>query len=180
MTSHSHPYGAPSDGVSTPPSGVGGIPIPHARSMSPSTFQSAFSPSAGMANSPSSSTTGGPSAPMARTVSEKEREREKERGLYPSRVIISSTCRKHKSPSAVQFGLFVFVCPLLIAYPDQSGIKPTTLQWGASEPHLRGPVVCSRLPSSLKLRNAIGAHSGSYSIYKALAVVMGESRIANS
>jgi hypothetical protein len=33
--------------------------------------------------------------------------------------------------------------------------------------------VCSRLPSSIKLRNAIGAHSGSYSIYRALAIAMG-------
>lgn len=69
------------------------------------------------------------------------------------------------------------VCYHLIpsAYPDQSGIKTTTMQWGAPEASARGPVVCSRFPSSIKLRNAIGAHSGSYSIYKALAVAMGAS-----
>jgi hypothetical protein len=34
-------------------------------------------------------------------------------------------------------------------------------------------VIPSRLTSSIKQRNAIGAHSGSYSIYRALAVAMG-------
>jgi GTP cyclohydrolase II len=68
--------------------------------------------------------------------------------LYPNRVIITT-------------------------YPDQSGIKPTPLSWGASTPTARGPIVCSRNPASIKLRNAIGAHSGSYSIYRALAVAIG-------
>lgn len=40
-------------------------------------------------------------------------------------------------------------------------------------PEERGPVICSRLPSSLKQRNALGAHSGSYSIYRALSIAMG-------
>ena len=38
---------------------------------------------------------------------------------------------------------------------------------------MRGPIICSRLLSSIKQRNAIGAHSGSYSIYRALAVALG-------
>ena len=59
------------------------------------------------------------------------------------------------------------------AYPDQHGIKPYPLQWGAADPAVRGPVICSRLPTSIKQRNAIGAHSGSYSIYRALAIAMG-------
>lgn len=63
-------------------------------------------------------------------------------------------------------------CPCT-AYPDQHGVKPQPLQWGAADPSARGPVICSRLPSSLKSRNAIGAHSGSYSIYRALAIAMG-------
>ncbi|TDL14565.1 hypothetical protein BD410DRAFT_797109 [Rickenella mellea] len=46
------------------------------------------------------------------------------------------------------------------------------LQWGASDPKLRGPIICSRLPSSIKQRNAISAHSGSSSIYRALAMVL--------
>lgn len=34
-------------------------------------------------------------------------------------------------------------------------------------------MVCSRLPGSIKARNAIGAHAGSYSIYRALSIAMG-------
>lgn len=45
--------------------------------------------------------------------------------------------------------------------------------WGAEDPKVRGPVICSRLTSSIKQRNAIGAHSGSYSIYRALAIALG-------
>lgn len=47
------------------------------------------------------------------------------------------------------------------------------MAWGAAEVSERGPIICSRLPSSIKYRNAIGAHSGSYSIYRALAIAMG-------
>ncbi|EPS97554.1 hypothetical protein FOMPIDRAFT_1031947 [Fomitopsis schrenkii] len=80
----------------------------------------------------------------AKPISDKEREKL----LYPGRV-------------------------LLTTYPDQHGIKPYPIQWGATDPSVRGPVICSRLPSSLKQRNALGAHSGSYSIYRALAIAMG-------
>ena len=52
-------------------------------------------------------------------------------------------------------------------------MKPQPLRWGAADATARGPVICSRLPSSFKHRNAIGAHSGSYSIYRALAIAMG-------
>ena len=47
------------------------------------------------------------------------------------------------------------------------------MNWGASDPTVRGAVVCSRLPASIKRRNALGAHSGSYSIYRALSTAMG-------
>ncbi|RPD62689.1 hypothetical protein L226DRAFT_558722 [Lentinus tigrinus ALCF2SS1-7] len=77
-----------------------------------------------------------------------EKEKEREKLLYPSRVILTT-------------------------YPDSHGIKPYPLQWGASDPAIRGPVICSRLPTSIKQRNALGAHSGSYSIYRALAIAMG-------
>lgn len=75
-------------------------------------------------------------------------DKEREKNLYPSRVMLTT-------------------------YPDQYGISPYTLNWGATDATSRGPVVCSRLPSSIKRRNAIGAHSGSYSIYRALSVAMG-------
>ncbi|MBW0525945.1 hypothetical protein O181_065660 [Austropuccinia psidii MF-1] len=62
---------------------------------------------------------------------------------------------------------------ILTTYPGQTGIHPIPLEWGASDPQKRGPVVASRHPQSLKIRNAIGAYSGSYCIYKALATAIG-------
>jgi GTP cyclohydrolase II len=44
------------------------------------------------------------------------------------------------------------------------------MNWGESDPSKRGPVVVSRQQSTIRRRNAIGAHGGSYSIYHALAV----------
>lgn len=70
--------------------------------------------------------------------------------------------------------LYACLCShIVVAYPDQHSIKPFPLVWGATDPTTRGPVICSRLPSSIKQRNAIGAHSGSYSIYRALSIAMG-------
>ncbi|KAF8799111.1 hypothetical protein BYT27DRAFT_7227989 [Phlegmacium glaucopus] len=43
----------------------------------------------------------------------------------------------------------------LTTYSDQHGITPHPLKWGAEDPIVRGPVICSRLPSSIKHRNAI-------------------------
>ncbi|THU91812.1 hypothetical protein K435DRAFT_223041 [Dendrothele bispora CBS 962.96] len=74
--------------------------------------------------------------------------RSRERALYPGRI-------------------------LLTTYPDQHGINPYTLTWGAPSASLRGPIIVSRLPNTIKRRNAIGAHSGSYSIYRALSIAMG-------
>ncbi|KAJ8291657.1 Uracil-regulated protein 1 [Rhodotorula toruloides] len=62
---------------------------------------------------------------------------------------------------------------ILTTYPGQVGINPIPLKWGAATPEERGPVVASRQPKSLKVRNAIGAYSGSYSIYRALAAASG-------
>ncbi|KAI1355028.1 GTP cyclohydrolase N terminal-domain-containing protein [Xylaria sp. FL0043] len=58
---------------------------------------------------------------------------------------------------------------ILTTYPKQIGINPIPLNWGAPGPE-RGPVVVSRSSSTIRKRNAIGAHGGSYSIYFALAV----------
>jgi len=44
-------------------------------------------------------------------------------------------------------------------------------QWGEEDPEKRGPVIATTRHQSQ--RNAIGAHSGSYCIYKALAVATG-------
>ncbi|KAF8206368.1 GTP cyclohydrolase N terminal-domain-containing protein [Mycena galopus ATCC 62051] len=75
-------------------------------------------------------------------------EKERERILYPGRVNLTT-------------------------YPDQHSITPYPLHWGASSPDARGPIICSRLPGSIKSRNALGAHSGSYSIYRALSIALG-------
>ncbi|KAK7205429.1 GTP cyclohydrolase II [Myxozyma melibiosi] len=62
----------------------------------------------------------------------------------------------------------------LTTFPNQPGISPIPLRWGASDPQVRGPIVVSHNEPALGKRNAIGAHSGSYGIYHALAVAMKE------
>ncbi|RYO90192.1 hypothetical protein DL764_008479 [Monosporascus ibericus] len=59
---------------------------------------------------------------------------------------------------------------ILTTYPKQNGIEPLPLDWGAPDASRRGPVVVSRSSSTIRRRNAIGAHGGSYSIYFALAL----------
>ncbi len=49
--------------------------------------------------------------------------------------------------------------------------KPEPFKWGANNAAERGPVLGT--PSAGGRRNAIGSHSGSYSIYRALAVASG-------
>ncbi|KAJ3321071.1 Uracil-regulated protein 1 [Boothiomyces sp. JEL0866] len=63
---------------------------------------------------------------------------------------------------------------ILTTYPGNSKVNPIPLNWGAEDAASRGPIVASRHPQSLPLRNAIGAHGGAYSIYRALAVAMGQ------
>jgi GTP cyclohydrolase II len=45
------------------------------------------------------------------------------------------------------------------------------INWGAKDPMKRGPVVASS--TNAKARNAIGTHSGSYTIYRALSIASG-------
>lgn len=59
---------------------------------------------------------------------------------------------------------------ILTSYPGQAGVDPLPMEWGASDPKKRGPVVVSRHGNTFRRRNAVGAHGGSYSIYYALAV----------
>jgi GTP cyclohydrolase II len=63
---------------------------------------------------------------------------------------------------------------VLTTYPGQSVVNPVELNWGAADPQVRGPVLVSRSGETLKRRNAIGAHGGSYAIYSALATVAGD------
>ena len=51
------------------------------------------------------------------------------------------------------------------------GQEPERVDWHATNAKARGPVLCS--PSAGGRRNAIGSHSGSYALYRALAVAAG-------
>lgn len=52
------------------------------------------------------------------------------------------------------------------------GSNPIKMNWGASDPLERGPVIATVKHGGQ--RNAIGAHSGGYCVYTALAVAAGE------
>ena len=49
--------------------------------------------------------------------------------------------------------------------------KPIAVEWGASTAEKRGPIVAT--PAGAGERNAIGSYSGSYAVYRALAVAAG-------
>ncbi|KAG8891238.1 hypothetical protein FRC01_014817, partial [Tulasnella sp. 417] len=153
IDSMTSPASASSSRIATPPRKTAGLPIPN-RTDSPSALvpnAASYSGSPGGSASPLSALAAiGPniSALDRPALTPTNSSKEREKALYPQRVIITT-------------------------YPDQSGIKPVAINWGAAAPAERGPVVCSRQPNSIKSRNAIGAHSGSYSIYRALAIAIG-------
>jgi len=49
-----------------------------------------------------------------------------------------------------------------------------TIKWGAKDPKERGPIIATLTDPAH--RNVIGTHSGSYAIYRALAVTAGHLR----
>lgn len=57
---------------------------------------------------------------------------------------------------------------VLTSHPRNTGPKPLPIHWGKTDPIERGPIVATL--TTLAHRNAIGTHSGSYAIYRALAV----------
>ncbi len=59
----------------------------------------------------------------------------------------------------------------LTSHPGQGALGAQPLQWGAVDPLVRGPVVGTTANRSQ--RNVIGTHSGSYGVYRALAVAAG-------
>ena len=59
----------------------------------------------------------------------------------------------------------------LTSHPGQGALGAQPLQWGAADPLQRGPVVGTTANRSQ--RNVIGTHSGSYGVYRALAVAAG-------
>jgi GTP cyclohydrolase II len=62
----------------------------------------------------------------------------------------------------------------LNTHPSQGGLASPPVIWGARDPRRRGPVV-GTVADPAK-RNAIGVHSGSYGIYRALAIAAQELR----
>jgi GTP cyclohydrolase II len=60
---------------------------------------------------------------------------------------------------------------VLTSHPRRDGKHARPVEWGASDARRRGPVI-GTLTDAAK-RNVIGAHSGSYALYRALAVAAG-------
>jgi GTP cyclohydrolase II len=59
----------------------------------------------------------------------------------------------------------------LTSHPGQGTDAALAIRWGAAQAHERGPVVGST--SNRSQRNVVGTHSGSYGVYRALAVAAG-------
>lgn len=60
---------------------------------------------------------------------------------------------------------------VLTSHPARFGPKPIAVHWGKADPHQRGPIIGTL--SNAAHRNVIGSHSGSYGVYRALAVASG-------
>ena len=58
----------------------------------------------------------------------------------------------------------------LTTHPSNFGIDPEPLNWGERDPRKRGPVVAT--VSKPGMRNSIGAHSGTYCVYRAVALAV--------
>jgi GTP cyclohydrolase II len=58
----------------------------------------------------------------------------------------------------------------LTSHPAAGGRQVSPIRWGESDPLVRGAVIGT---TSNKERNVVGTHSGSYGIYRALAVAAG-------
>jgi GTP cyclohydrolase II len=61
---------------------------------------------------------------------------------------------------------------VLTSHPSRFGPKLIPLQWGAADPLQRGAIVGT--VTNLAQRNVVGTHSGSYAVYRALAVASGQ------
>jgi GTP cyclohydrolase II len=60
---------------------------------------------------------------------------------------------------------------VLTSHPSGFGPKPIPIQWGASDPMQRGPIIATLTKQAH--RNVVGTHSGGYAVYRALAVASG-------
>lgn len=60
---------------------------------------------------------------------------------------------------------------VLTSHPGRSGAQPIPIHWGESDPIKRGPIVGTL--GNAAHRNVVGTHSGSYAVYRALAIASG-------
>jgi GTP cyclohydrolase II len=60
---------------------------------------------------------------------------------------------------------------ILTSHSNQAFKESAPVKWGAQEPNERGPVIATI--STKENRNAIGSHSGSYTVYRALSIAAG-------
>ena len=58
----------------------------------------------------------------------------------------------------------------LTTHPSNFGVDPEPMEWAARDPRRRGAVVAT--VSKPGMRNSIGAHSGTYSVYRAVALAV--------
>jgi GTP cyclohydrolase II len=72
-----------------------------------------------------------------------------------------SSILKRKHPKAI----------VLTSHPQGHGPQPIGIEWGAADPMVRGPLIGTVTNGAQ--RNVIGTHSGSYSVYRAIAVAAG-------
>ncbi|HTJ42864.1 MAG TPA: GTP cyclohydrolase II [Kofleriaceae bacterium] len=56
----------------------------------------------------------------------------------------------------------------LTSHPGGGSSKPIPINWGAPDPMTRGPIIATL--TNPEHRNVIGTHSGSYAVYRALAI----------
>ncbi|WP_295900041.1 GTP cyclohydrolase II [uncultured Bdellovibrio sp.] len=61
---------------------------------------------------------------------------------------------------------------ILTSHSSQVFKDSLPINWGAKDPAVRGPVIASL--TDTKKRNAIGTHSGSYTVYRALSIAQGK------
>jgi GTP cyclohydrolase II len=60
---------------------------------------------------------------------------------------------------------------VLSSHPSEQTAPSLKIKWGAANAKERGPIIASL--TNIRNRNAVGTHSGSYSVYRALAVAAG-------
>jgi GTP cyclohydrolase II len=64
---------------------------------------------------------------------------------------------------------------VLTSHPGRRDAAAPRILWGAADPAVRGPLVATF--TQPERRNVIGAHSGAYAVYRALAVASGRLRV---